>query len=371
MNDWTSKLLWDEELEDKENVQVNSDITNKYKRKWNIGGFSRNISDAAWSSYPNSSYQHSLLRNKDNGNQQTISANYTSLDNIPELSFTRSEVDIDIQNNQEERKTPNSDHKKSERKIYIVSRDRKTPDAHHEDNLLWNEDLDLNLLTNEENYYNFGYQLNSEVANPEMIGIPSDLSQFERKEKSDISSNLRGDEGFDDFIRWGDKFINDSDLNTPVVNKRKSNDNLSFTFTKKDEKSPWLENSKLQTDDSKFEQLEIEEWSPNELPSVNMPKRYAMSGAGVIFEKQILDKAHYLNKTKSSRNSTWIPESRSHKASIVLPKVARDNQLKSPTSKAKMKPYSETSDFQWGNMNWTRSRNPSKSNNYFTTGNRK
>lgn len=79
---------------------------------------------------------------------------------------------------------------------------------------------------------------------------------------------------------------------------------MSFTFTKKDEKSPLQEYSKLQTDDSKFEQLEIEECSPNELPSVNMPKRYAISGAGIIFEKQVLDKANFLNKTKSSRNST-------------------------------------------------------------------
>ena len=370
MKDWTSRLLCDEELEDKENHQVNSDVTNKYKRKWNIGGVSRNISDIACSSLPNSSYQHSLLRNKENGFQQTLSANYTSLDNIPELSFTKSEVDIDLQNNKEERKTPNSD-RKNERKIYIVSRDRKTPEANHEENLLCTEDLDLNLLSKEDNYYNFDYQLNSEVINPELIGIPSDLSHFEKKEKSDLSSNLRGEEGFEEFIRWGDKFASDSFWNTPLINKGVSSDNLSFTFTKKDDKSPGQEISRVQTDDSKFEQLEVEEWSPNELPSVNMPKRYAMSGAGVVFEKHVLDKANYLNKTKSSRNSTWIPESRSHKASIVLPKISRENQLNSPISKIKVKPYSETSEFQWGTTNCARSRNPSKSNNYFTTGSRK
>jgi hypothetical protein len=36
LNESSRKLLCDEELEDKENQNVNSDITNKYKRKVNL-----------------------------------------------------------------------------------------------------------------------------------------------------------------------------------------------------------------------------------------------------------------------------------------------------------------------------------------------
>lgn len=96
----------------------------------------------------------------------------------------------------------------------------------------------------------------------------------------------------------------DSQNNSPNGGNRNSNDNFSFTFTKKDDKSPQKEFSRTQTDDSKFEQLEIEECSPNELPSVNMPKRFVQSGAGEIFEKHMLDKINGITKTKSSRNSS-------------------------------------------------------------------
>lgn len=80
---------------------------------------------------------------------------------------------------------------------------------------------------------------------------------------------------------------------------------------------------------------------------------------------------NYFNKTKSSQTSTCAPASRSHKASIVLPKNSRESSKGSPVSLTKTKPYNCNSNFQCGKVNCSRSRNPSQSNNYFTTGNRR
>lgn len=60
-------------------------------------------------------------------------------------------------------------------------------------------------------------------------------------------------------MRWGNKFAFDSKNNSPLALNSRSNDNMSFTFTKKDDKSPQKDYSKTQTEDSKLDQLEVEE----------------------------------------------------------------------------------------------------------------
>ena len=186
-----------------------------------------------------------------------------------------------------------------------------------------------------------------------------------------MSSNLKTDEGFEEFMRWGNKFASDSQRNSPLSSKKDLKDNLSFTFTKRDDKSPRKEISKIFTEDSKSDQLEIQECSPSELPSVNIPKRSAVSGAGEIFEKHILDKMNFKGKAKSSRNnSSGIPESVSHKTIIsTKPHHKKIEQKRSPVLKNK-KPYSYKSGFQCGQEVSKRSRNPSKTGSYFTTGNK-
>lgn len=94
-----------------------------------------------------------------------------------------------------------------------------------------------------------------------------------------------------------------------------------------------------------------------------MPKRFALSGAGEILEKHMLEKMNTVTNTHSSRNSSCFPSSQSHKASIIQPKISRRGLKKSPVSKPK--PYSYNSNFQCNNVP-QRSRNPSKTNSYFT-----
>lgn len=169
-------------MEDKENYQLNSDVTNKYKRKWNLGGSSRNNSQLGTMSLRSSGYQHSLVKNKyaESAAQNGLSSHHTTLCNIPELSFTRSDADVELHNN-EEQKRQRSDRRLEEKKIFIVDRDRQTPVVHHESNLLCNEDLDLNLLSNEDrDAYQDRSQHFAGMVNPECIGIPSDISQFDK-----------------------------------------------------------------------------------------------------------------------------------------------------------------------------------------------
>lgn len=125
---------------------------------------------------------------------------------------------------------------------------------------------------------------------------------------------------------------------------------MSFTFTKRDERSPNKDYSKTYTEESKIEQLEIEECSPDEFPSVKVPKRFVTSGTGVAFEKNVFDKMQNMNKLESSRNNSSVPYSRSHKASIVMPKVSRgDSSKNTPIAKKNdkiNKPYSDNHNFQ-------------------------
>jgi hypothetical protein len=369
------KLLCDEELEERDNHQVRSDLTKKYTRKVNYGcwppnvpsfykekgiGFvtfvnsSRNNSQVGTTSLKSSGYQHSLVRNKnlESGFKSTLSVNHTSLGNVPELSFTRSDAEVDYfkkYKDEKEEKRQMSDQKQNE-KIFIVNRNFQTSIDQTESNLFCNEDLDANLLSQlDKNEY---YERNQ---------------NFEKWYKSEVSSIMRAEEDFEEFMRWGNKFASDSKNNLLQGAARVSNENSSFTFTKKDEKSPQKDLSRSHTEESKIEQLEIEECSPNELPSVKIPKRFVSSGAGEIFEKHLLDRIHGIEKTKSSRNSTWFPESQSHKASIIRPKLSRDDSKKSPMLKPKKKAYSYKSNFQCGGSD-NRSRNPFRTGGYFTTG---
>lgn len=323
-------------------------------------------------SLKSSGYQHSLLKNKnlESGFKPTMSVNHTSLGNIPELSFTRSDAEVEFYNKykeDEEEKRHISDRKKNE-KIFIVNRNLQTPISQEESNLLCNEDLDINLLSHEDR--NEYYERNQNFAgmiHPDLIHIPSDISQFDKCYKSEASSNMRTEEGFEEFMRWGNKFVSESRNNSPQWTARTVKEPSSFTFTKKDERSPNKEFSRSHTEDSKIEQLEIEECSPNELPSVNLPKRFVSSGAGEIFEKHLLERIPGMEKIKSSRNSTCIPESQSHKASVIRPKFSRDDSKRSPMLKQKKKPYAYKSNFQCGGDD-KRSRNPCKTGGYFTTG---
>lgn len=120
---------------------------------------------------PSSSYQHSLLKNKNsnNGFPTTLSANHTTLVDIPELSFTQSDADLEIHNEQaEEERKQRSARKEDEKKIFIVNRNLRTPTLPQDSNLLCNEDLDLNLISQEDrnDYFdrtqNFAGMLNPE-----------------------------------------------------------------------------------------------------------------------------------------------------------------------------------------------------------------
>ena len=148
----SKKLFCEEELEDKENMQINSDSTNKYKRKWNLGGSSRNTSQMGGMSVPNSSYQHSLVKNKvgEGVQQHTNSAHQTSLGDIPELSFTKCDIDLDFKISKNTNKQ--SLLTEEDNKIFIVNRDRQTPqntDGTYAHFLNFIE-LEINLLSNEE-----------------------------------------------------------------------------------------------------------------------------------------------------------------------------------------------------------------------------
>lgn len=251
-----------------------------------------------------------------------------------------------------------------------MARDKQSPRSPKESDLLCNEDLDVGTHSQEERKYFSERDPNFHgVINPECMGIPSDLSQFEKRDRSEVSSNFRNDEGFEEFMRWGNKFGLDSKFNSPDKQGRNSQDNLSFTFTKNDDKSPHKEFSRTQTNDSKFDNLDVDECTPNELPSVNVPKRFTSSGAGELFEKHVLKRFDGVQNSKSSRNSsTCVPQSRPHKASIVMPKMPRKPQKKSPVSKHK--PYASVHEFQCDHISNKRSRNSSKTGAYFTTGNK-
>jgi hypothetical protein len=290
--------------------------------------------------------------------------NQTSLNGIPELSFTKTEAGLELQNFMEESKRVSAE-KEAKNKIFIANRNLQSPPSERESNLLCNEDLDFGLIYPEsqiqERHQNF-----AGMVNPECINIPSDISQFEKWYKSEASSNIRNDEGFEEFMRWGNKFVSDSKNNSPVGG-RTSNDNFSFTFTKKDDKSPQKEFSRTHTDESKFDQVEIEECSSHDLPTANIPKRSAMSGAGIMFEKHILDKMNLLTNVRSSRNNSHgMPETQSHKSSLTRPISTKVEPKRSPVAH-KSKPYYYGSDFQWGSDHIKRSRNPSQTNSYFTT----
>jgi hypothetical protein len=145
------KLLCDEELEERDNHQVRSDLTKKYIRKVNYGNSSRNNSQVGTISLKSSGYQHSLVRNKnlESGFKPTMSVNHTSLGNVPELSFTRSDAEVDFYKkykDEKEEKRQMSDQKQNE-KIFIVNRNFQTSIDQTESNLFCNEDLDANLLS--------------------------------------------------------------------------------------------------------------------------------------------------------------------------------------------------------------------------------
>lgn len=92
------KLLCEEEWEDGEAPQVKSDLTNKFKRKWIYLPEVRNNSNLGEGSFKSSSYQHSLMKNKnlETGFNPTTSGLYTSLGNIQELSFTRTNAEVEL-----------------------------------------------------------------------------------------------------------------------------------------------------------------------------------------------------------------------------------------------------------------------------------
>lgn len=102
---------------------------------------------------------------------------------------------------------------------------------------------------------------------------------------------------------WGNKFGGESQINSSKKITINLNENSSFTFTKKDDKSPDRGISNTQTEDSKFEELEIQECSPTDFPSINIPRKFASSGAGVVFEKH-LERMNEVCDNKPSRNST-------------------------------------------------------------------
>lgn len=175
--------------------------------------------------------------------------------------------------------------KQEAKKIFIVNRDRKTPNMQQESNLLCNEDLDENLISNTNNKDIYtGSRAYVGAVNPESIGIPSDVSRLDRA-KDEVSSNVRTEEGFDEFMRWGNKFAFDSSQNSPKQADTTIKDHMSFTFTERDQRSPDKDISNTHTEESKIDHLDIEEWSPEEFPSVKVPKRFVTSCAGVIFEK--------------------------------------------------------------------------------------
>lgn len=148
-------------------------------------------------------------------------------------------------------------------------------------------------------------------------------------------------------MRWGNKFGGESQNNSPPPTEvRGSNQSSSFTFTKKDDKSPNKNESKVITEETKFEELEIQECSPRELPSINVPKRFTSSCAGEVFDKHIDRINNTLEPSHQSRNSTCLPESQSHKASIVHPKVLRSQFKYENIYKSRKKPYSYKSNFQ-------------------------
>lgn len=164
------------------------------------------------------SYKHSLIRSKYTENQHGLISSATHTDTmnvVPELSFVRSDIDqveLNMKHNLEESKKLLSSGKHENKRIFIVNRELQTPEMNQDSNLLCNEDLDENLISN-GHYRNMCYTGSrgyNDMINPELIGIPSDLSRLERKDKSEISSNMRTDEGFDEFLRWGNKFALDS-----------------------------------------------------------------------------------------------------------------------------------------------------------------
>ena len=89
----------------------------------------------------------------------------------------------------------------------------------------------------------------------------------------------------------------------------------------------------------------------------------------LFLRNNVLEKVHNVNKTESSRNNSSVPQSRSHKASLVMPKISRGDSYKhTPVPKRHLKPYQDTHNFQWGESENKRSRNSSTGKNYFTTG---
>lgn len=58
------KLLCEEELDEGDEPQIRSDLTNKYQRKWIYPPEVRNNSNIGTGSLKSSEYQHSLMKNK-------------------------------------------------------------------------------------------------------------------------------------------------------------------------------------------------------------------------------------------------------------------------------------------------------------------
>lgn len=68
----------------------------------------------------------------------------------------------------EEEQRQKSDRKQREKKIFIVNRNLQTPISQQESNLLCNEDLDINLLSNDSKNEYFGRNNNfAGMINPE------------------------------------------------------------------------------------------------------------------------------------------------------------------------------------------------------------
>ncbi|CAI2371581.1 unnamed protein product [Moneuplotes crassus] len=311
------KLLCDEDLDQSEYPRSKSQSAQKCIRKSTspLNDCERRIKRQ--NSEKSSEFQHSLLKNKSSENVLT-----TSLENIPELSFEAKDVDVDIFLKSEENKPPMKP-QSDQNKVFIVNRNEKTPVPEQDPDLFCDEELDADLVTHDYSQKpNFAGMIS-----PDLIDIPSDISQFEKINKSDEFSHTKTVEGLEEFMKWGVNLECESLKNYLHHEEYPCDDSKSSIFTKGDQKNQNQEEFKLTHEETKLEEPRIQECSPADLPSINIPKRFVSSCQGEIKEK-MLDR---INRTCYGSllriDSKFLQRSQSCKASLLKFKTAR-GQLK-------------------------------------------
>lgn len=104
-------------------------------------------------------------KNHESGVAPTTSINHTSLGDIPELSFTKSDADIEVQNRIHLEESKHISGQKSEKRVFIVNRNKETPMSDQESRLLCTEDLDMGLISHDKGS-KYKNEFNS-ILNPE------------------------------------------------------------------------------------------------------------------------------------------------------------------------------------------------------------